>query len=217
MKRSKILALAIFSACLTLPVAAEAKDDYNCSDFATQEEAQEWLLPGDPHGLDANDDGVACESLPKSGKNPSKTKRPKKPRPLTITGKVTRVIEGDTIEVKDKTGHAWTVRILGIDTPEVYGGAQCDGRQASARMRKLALNRRAMAMTDSAQPKRDRYNRLLAYLTINRVDIGRRMLTEGLARVFVVGKRFSRYRSYKRSERLAKRLKRGTWKTCGAL
>lgn len=41
--------------------------DYDCSDFATQEEAQRYLLPGDPHRLDADNDGVACEDLPSGG------------------------------------------------------------------------------------------------------------------------------------------------------
>jgi len=38
--------------------------DFDCSDFSTQVEAQGYLLPGDPHGLDGDNDGVACESLP---------------------------------------------------------------------------------------------------------------------------------------------------------
>jgi hypothetical protein len=41
--------------------------DYDCEDFSTQEEAQEYLLPGDPYGLDGDDDGVACEDLPSGG------------------------------------------------------------------------------------------------------------------------------------------------------
>lgn len=41
--------------------------DYDCADFATQEEAQEYLLPGDPYGLDGDNDGVACEDLPSGG------------------------------------------------------------------------------------------------------------------------------------------------------
>ena len=41
--------------------------DYDCSDFSTQEEAQQYLLPGDPYGLDADDDGTACDSLPSGG------------------------------------------------------------------------------------------------------------------------------------------------------
>ena len=40
--------------------------DYNCGDFETQEQAQYALEneSGDPHGLDRDGDGVACESLP---------------------------------------------------------------------------------------------------------------------------------------------------------
>lgn len=41
--------------------------DRNCSDFATQLEAQEFFEaagPGDPHRLDADGNGFACESLP---------------------------------------------------------------------------------------------------------------------------------------------------------
>ncbi|WP_198668081.1 thermonuclease family protein [Saliphagus sp. LR7] len=40
--------------------------DYNCGDFETQEQAQAVLdgESGDPHGLDGDGDGVACESLP---------------------------------------------------------------------------------------------------------------------------------------------------------
>ncbi|WP_263788953.1 thermonuclease family protein [Salinibacter grassmerensis] len=41
--------------------------DRDCSDFDTQPEAQRFFerhQPGDPHGLDGNGDGEACESLP---------------------------------------------------------------------------------------------------------------------------------------------------------
>lgn len=43
-------------------------DDVNCSDFDTQAEAQAFFdthnPASDPYGLDADNDGVACESLP---------------------------------------------------------------------------------------------------------------------------------------------------------
>ena len=43
-------------------------DTYNCSDFATQEEAQDMFdscfsKAGDIHGLDRDGNGVACEVL----------------------------------------------------------------------------------------------------------------------------------------------------------
>jgi micrococcal nuclease len=44
--------------------SSSTEGDYDCSDFATRAQAQRQLLPGDPYGLDADSDGVACEELP---------------------------------------------------------------------------------------------------------------------------------------------------------
>ena len=43
-----------------------AQGDLDCADFATQAEAQAEYDsdPSDPNGLDRDDDGIACESLP---------------------------------------------------------------------------------------------------------------------------------------------------------
>ena len=43
--------------------------DYDCSDFSTQDEAQEFFESeggpdDDPHNLDRDGDGIACETLP---------------------------------------------------------------------------------------------------------------------------------------------------------
>lgn len=43
-----------------------AQRDMNCSDFSSWEEAQAFYErngPGDPHGLDRDGDGIACEAL----------------------------------------------------------------------------------------------------------------------------------------------------------
>jgi hypothetical protein len=52
--------------CLAGPPGAAAAQhrDYDCADFATQAEAEEYLLPGDPYNLDADNDGIACEDNP---------------------------------------------------------------------------------------------------------------------------------------------------------
>ena len=46
--------------------AVPASANVNCSDFATQADAQYYYNahPGDPDGLDADNDGIACESNP---------------------------------------------------------------------------------------------------------------------------------------------------------
>lgn len=46
---------------------SDGEPDKDCSDFSSQEEAQQYYDdagPGDPNGLDRDGDGVACETLP---------------------------------------------------------------------------------------------------------------------------------------------------------
>ena len=47
-------------------IPACINSECDCSDFTTQAQAQNVLDAdfGDPHGLDGDKDGVACESLP---------------------------------------------------------------------------------------------------------------------------------------------------------
>lgn len=60
------LAVAVL---VVMAPAAMAQDELNCDDFNSQEEAQAELDadPSDPHGLDADNDGIACEELSTAG------------------------------------------------------------------------------------------------------------------------------------------------------
>lgn len=83
MRTRTMLALALIGG-LSMIAAPSALADYNCSDFSSQAEAQEHLLPGDPHRLDADGDGIACESLPcpcSTGRTGSAPSRPSTPAP----------------------------------------------------------------------------------------------------------------------------------------
>jgi hypothetical protein len=82
MIRRRMLMSLVGGAMLTMPdVNAQArrkkkkmkkkggKKDYNCSDFATQKQAQKFFEKHggprkDPYNLDGDNDGKACESLP---------------------------------------------------------------------------------------------------------------------------------------------------------
>lgn len=58
---------AASAAIICLPNIAIGQADRDCRDFNTQEEAQRFYErsgPGDPHGLDRDNDGIACETLP---------------------------------------------------------------------------------------------------------------------------------------------------------
>jgi Excalibur calcium-binding domain. len=65
MKLIRVAALA-GSLIVALTVGANAQRDMDCSDFRSWREAQDFYErngPGDPHGLDRDSDGIACESL----------------------------------------------------------------------------------------------------------------------------------------------------------
>ena len=69
--RQLVRTLAVTSVVATVAVvsveSAAAQVDSDCSDFVWQEDAQAFFEaagPGDPHRLDADGDGIACEALP---------------------------------------------------------------------------------------------------------------------------------------------------------
>jgi hypothetical protein len=75
MWRMLVLAALVLASGFVLRVAWESFDEpalaqspaegdlYDCEDFTTPAEAQAQLLPGDPYGLDADNDGTACDEL----------------------------------------------------------------------------------------------------------------------------------------------------------
>ena len=61
----KLLAGSLSLFAWVVPASAQADRDY--SDFRSQREAKDFFEqsgPGDPYGLDRDNDGVACETLP---------------------------------------------------------------------------------------------------------------------------------------------------------
>jgi endonuclease YncB( thermonuclease family) len=216
---TSLLGAALVAVALLLGPGSGAAEDLDCSDFSTQAEAQQHLGPGDPHGLDGDGDGVACESLPcpcSTGGGGGKDE-PKKKREIRLKGKVIRVVDGDTIDVRSRHRRV-RVRLIGIDTPEVYGGAECGGPEASATMKRLAQGRRVQLVTDPTQDKRDRYGRLLAYANvIGGPSLQLAILRKGWAKVYVyAGKPFRRVKPFRRAEDAARAAGHGAWSLCGA-
>ena len=129
---------------------------------------------------------------------------------------VVGVTDGDTLKVRLESGTEESVRILGIDTPEVYPQVQCGGRQASAAMEVLAPAGSAVVLvSDPAQGDRDRYDRLLRYVARSGDDVGLAQVASGHARVFVFrDDPFERNRAYQRAERRARDDGRASWSRC---
>lgn len=107
------------------------------------------------------------------------------------------------------------VRLLGVDTPEVYGGRECGGPKASKALKKLLpRNTRVMLVSDRTQDLTDRYSRLLRYVMKGKVDASKAQIRLGMSKTYTYDKRVSRYSSYKSTEKQAKRSDRGLWRSC---
>lgn len=79
---------------------------------------------------------------------------------------VVRVIDGDTIVVQ-VNGHAETVRLIGVDTPETKDTrkpVEYFGKEASRFTASLVKGQRVRLEIQTSPTSRDRYGRLVAYV-----------------------------------------------------
>jgi len=234
MPRRTISLLAVLALALTALIAfsgttataAHQIIDKDCSDFATQKAAQDFYInhggpQNDPHGLDDDSDGVACESNPcpcstDQGGGGGGGGGGNQPPPIKVQrAKIVRVIDGDTMKVDLANGPKKSVRLIGIDSPELRGPKECWGPQATQAMKKfLPKGTRVVLRSDRSQPLTDRSGRLLRYMQRGKYDVGWVQLRVGNAKVKVVGKRFNRFSHYKRTVAKAKRQDLGMWSNC---
>src|SRR5436190_5041173 len=77
------------------------------------------------------------------------------------TFRIARVVDGDTVYLTSGA----KVRLVQIDTPEVYFGLECWGRQASAETKRLLQPGTLVRLApEPATDRVDRYGRLLRYV-----------------------------------------------------
>lgn len=129
------------------------------------------------------------------------------PPAARVEGTVLRVVDGDTVHVQVK-GRDETVRLLGIDTPELHKPGtpvECGARGAARTLVTLASGRRVRLVADPTQDKRDRYGRLLAYVVLRGTgtDLGEAMVRRGWASVYVFDRPFRRVARYRAAARKA--------------
>jgi micrococcal nuclease len=127
---------------------------------------------------------------------------------------VTRVVDGDTIEVS-LDGRREDVRYIGVDTPEsVKPGTpvQCYGRRASEFNHRLVEGRRVALRFD--HERRDDYGRLLAYAYLGHRMVNAMLLRRGYARTLTIAPNTTHAGRFARLELRAGRAGRGLWGAC---
>lgn len=129
---------------------------------------------------------------------------------------VVRVTDGDTLKVRLPNGSEKDVRVLGIDTPEVYPEQECGGSEATTAMAGLApVGSKVVLVSDPTQDNRDRYGRLLRYVQRAGDDVGLAQLRSGHARTFIFrDDPVDRAEDYRAAERRAREAARGSWEQC---
>jgi len=138
----------------------------------------------------------------------------------SVRARVVRVTDGDTIvltgisdgEIQLATGGR-KARLIGIDTPEVYGGVECYGRAASDFTDRELLGTTVRVAFDVGRT--DRYGRALVYVWD---DHGRffnaRLVREGYAMQETVPPNVRYASLFTRLVREARTAKRGLWSAC---
>jgi micrococcal nuclease len=136
---------------------------------------------------------------------------------LASSGRVVRVIDGDTVRVRlrDETT---TVRYIGVDTPEsVKPGVpvQCFAKRASAFNRRLVEGKRVRLRFGPEHF--DRYGRLLAYVYVKEQSgrsVNARIVAGGYGRVLTIAPNTEHTHAYTRLEKNARSRGLGLWSAC---
>lgn len=137
---------------------------------------------------------------------------------------VVEVVDGDTVEVQGEIDA--TVRLLGVDTPEVsspnnpeeYGlrdtldNREClsgYAEEATRFVKQQVNDTKITIRTDRTADRRGEYGRLLAYVETDSGSVNRLLLEQGLARVYE--SEFTELKEYQRIESEARSSGKGLW------
>jgi len=91
-------------------------------------------------------------------------------------GVVTRIADGDTIEVRLEDGATYRVRYIGFDTPERERPLSDEAAQANS---KLVLNKEILLIQDVSEV--DDFDRLLRYIIVDDIFVNLELVRLGLA------------------------------------
>lgn len=119
----------------------------------------------------------------------------------SVEGKVTRVIDGDSILVTDAKSVEYEVQLEGIDAPELK---QDFGKESTEGLTKL-LKGKTVRLTWKSK---DNFERLLAQVYDGEKHINMEMIKSGMAWHF---KRYNKDESLAKAETEAKESKKGLW------
>lgn len=132
--------------------------------------------------------------------------------PATVA--VDRVVDGDTAKVF-YGGRSEYVRYIGIDTPESVkpdSPVECFGEEASRFNEELLGD--GPATLEFGPEQRDRFGRLLAYVSVRDVMLNAKLLAGGYAETLTIPPNDAKSSRFQRIEDAAREAGRGLWGAC---
>lgn len=128
-------------------------------------------------------------------------------------GVVTTIVDGDTLRL-EVDGTELRVRLIGIDTPEVFPDIECYGEEAAAALNDLAPPGSHLLFAYDVEP-RDRYDRELLYLyTEAGIFINAALVERGAATALTVRPNVRHAEQFATLERNARVSGLGLWSAC---
>lgn len=127
---------------------------------------------------------------------------------------VTRVIDGDTIEVRTNN-ELQKIRLIGIDAPETGSGnttKECFSEEATKELASLILQKNVVLHDDPTQDNQDRYGRLLRYVSLpDGTNINRLLILKGFANEYTYRVPYQLQKEFQDAEDTAEIEKLGLW------
>lgn len=160
--------------------------------------------------------GLAALSACGSGDGDS-TVDPSAPSAVEPNGKIVRVIDGDTVDVRFDRGEE-RVRLIGIDTPESVkpdSPVECYGKEAAAFTASL-LPAGTTVRVERDVEARDDYGRLLAYVVraSDGLFVNLEIVREGYAQPLTIPPNIAHSSEFVEAARVAEASDRGLWSAC---
>lgn len=127
------------------------------------------------------------------------------------TFRVTKVIDGDTIEVNSNI----KVRYIGIDAPESVDPRRmvdCFGKEASLENKKLVEGKEVRLEKDVSET--DKFGRLLRYVYVNDTFVNDYLVRQGYALASTFPPDIKYQEQFSQAEREARENNRGLWSKC---
>lgn len=137
------------------------------------------------------------------------------PRAGSADALVTRVVDGDTAEMKLSRGDTESVRYIGVDTPESVAPGQpveCFGKEASEFNRRL-VEGEDVTLRFGAE-RRDRYGRLLAYVYLGDNFVNATLVKRGFAQTLEIEPNTDFAARFANLQQVAANAGRGLWSAC---